>query len=174
MKEKLSAFIDDELSELEERQMLEALKRDDELRGTWERYHLFRAAVTRQGIGVSRNFADRVASALESEADTRAPLRFWPLVSGFAVAASIAAVAIVSVQSFGPVPTVVSPTAKSTTSASVVAAATAPSKTASTPASTNPQGRFNAYLVGHNESVSSAGLGGMLPYARVVIYDSDK
>ena len=33
---------------------------------------------------------------------------------------------------------------------------------------------LNAYLVEHDEFASTAGLGGMMPYVRVVSYDNDK
>jgi sigma-E factor negative regulatory protein RseA len=161
MKEKLSALIDAELSELEERQVLETLKSDPELRGSWERYHLIRAAATHQCLTLSAGFAERLSAKLEETTQQRAPLRFWPLASGFAVAASLAGVAILMVQMYKPLsgPTL---------------AQSAPTVTASTSASAEPDDRFNAYLVGHNEFRPAAGIGGMLPYARVVTFDTDK
>jgi len=33
---------------------------------------------------------------------------------------------------------------------------------------------LNAYLVEHDEFASTSGLGGMMPYVRIVSYDNDK
>ena len=33
---------------------------------------------------------------------------------------------------------------------------------------------LNAYLVEHDEFASASGLGGMMPYVRIVSYDNDK
>ena len=52
MNEKLSALIDAELDELDERRTLNALTEDAKLRATWERYHLIRAVMTRQIDGL--------------------------------------------------------------------------------------------------------------------------
>jgi sigma-E factor negative regulatory protein RseA len=167
MKETLSAFIDAELSEHEERQVVERLRTDVELRRTWERYHLIRAAVTRQLDALAPGgLADRVAGAIEGqEGRPRPRLRFWPLAGGFVAAASLAAMAILAAQTF-----IEAPTAAHTAAAPVLTASpTAPATTLASPGE-----RLNVYLVGHNEFMPTAGMGGMLPYARVVTYDTNK
>ena len=47
MKEKLSALVDNELDDLDERRVMAALEKDADLRRTWERYHLVRSALHR-------------------------------------------------------------------------------------------------------------------------------
>jgi sigma-E factor negative regulatory protein RseA len=175
MKEKLSAFIDAELSEHEERQVLQGLTTDAELRGTWERYHLIRAAMTGQLEALAPNgLVERVAARLADE-PRRQTLRSWPLAGGFVAAASLAALSIVGVQNFvaSPPPIVAAAPAKSTAAAPVAAAVANPTPT-STAKTVSPGERLNVYLVGHNEFMPTTGMSGMLPYARVVTYDSDK
>ncbi len=170
MKEKLSALIDDELDELDERRVWNALAGDAALRRAWGRYYLIRAAVTRQLATLAPlDLPERILARLdgEREADPRPWLRFWPLAGGFAVAASIAAVAILGMQALrGP------------TTASSLAVAPAPTEVASAASTASPQkdseDRLSLYLVGHNEFMPTAGMGSMLPYVRVVAHNPDK
>lgn len=163
MKEKLSAFVDAELSELEERHVLGALANDSELRSAWERYHLIRAAMTRQlSMLAPAGLSEQVLDKLGDTPRERLAPRYWHYAGGAAVAATVAAVAIVGLQ------TLYQPTAPA-----VPAAARAP--TAATVASTSASTQgLNPYLVGHNEFMPTAGMGGMLPYVRVVTLDPDK
>jgi sigma-E factor negative regulatory protein RseA len=172
-KEKLSALIDAELDELDERRTLNALAADAELRAAWERYHLIRAVMTRQFEALAApRLADRVMQRLESDArPAAAPLRFWPLAGGFAAAASVAAVAIVALQAIqqpAENPTTTAAVAAPVIATPVVAAASVPA------ASLDSEERLNLYLVGHNEFMPTAGMGGMLPYVRVVTHNQDK
>src|SRR5258706_9199406 len=101
IKEKLSALIDAELDDLDERRTLKALGSDAALRSTWERYHLIRAVMTRQlEVLAAPGLAERVMARLDDETRriTAPPLRFWPLAGGFAAAASVAAFAILTFQ----------------------------------------------------------------------------
>lgn len=177
IKEELSALMDAELDEVTERRALQALSQDAGLRERWERYHLIRAAMTQQlGTVTEANFCDRVMTRLDKEEAVKqqAPLRFWPLAGGFAAAASLAAIAVLVLQTFQPPnspetsPAVVAstPARLSTTPAPVVPVTTT--------ASTDTEERLNSYLVGHSEYMPTAGIGGMLPYVRVVAHGQDK
>lgn len=170
MKEKLSALVDAELSEHEERQVLERLKTDPALRATWDRYHLIRAAMTRQLEALApQGLAQRVSSQIETREPRVSRLRFWPLAGGFAAAASVAAVAIFVTQTF-----VVAPSSLATNSAGALAPVLTASNAAPASTPAPPPGERLNYLVGHNEFMPTGGMGGMLPYARVVTFDSDK
>jgi negative regulator of sigma E activity len=189
MNEKISALVDAELDELDERRVLGALKDDPQLCCTWERYHLIRAAMRHQlNVLAPSDMPERVRSRLEAEHEATPALRFWPLLGGFAAAAAVAVVAIFGLQTLrGPeTPVAVAPVAKvavdNTTSAvapvSTVAVednapAVADTVSASTP-SPNRDDRLNAYLVGHNEFMPIGGMGNMLPYVRVVTDNPDK
>lgn len=185
MKEKLSALIDAELDELTERRVLNALRDDVELRRTWERYHVIRAAVTRQlGTLLAPDFAGRVRARLEADGDeTGRRLRLWPLAGGFAAAALVAGAAFLGAQMLhapgSPLaPVAVAPSASEPASAPVTVATTVAAgpelaAAAEAPAPAAPGGRLNAYLVGHNEFMPTAGMGSMLPYVRVVTHRPD-
>src|SRR5438552_3599516 len=102
MSEKLSALMDNELSELEERRLLKDLEQDANLRATWERYHVIRAALRKEDLyQAPAGIADAVARAIGAE-----PVRHrsygvavgkW--LGGVAIAATVATVAVLSVQS---------------------------------------------------------------------------
>lgn len=194
MKEKLSAFIDAEIDELDERRVLNALRDDAELRRAWERYHVIRAAVTRQlGAVLPPDFAERVRARIEADgqAETAPPLRLWPLAGGFAAAALVAGAAFLGAQmlrapSSPLAPLAVAPPANEVASSqvNVATAAATPAELAAVaaeaPASEAPSaaveasaGRLDAYLVGHNEFMPTAGMGSMLPYVRVVTHRPD-
>lgn len=173
MKEKLSALMDAELDDLDMHRTLKGLAEDLELCNVWERYHVIRAAMTRQlGVLAEQGLAERVMARLEAEtgpADAR--LRFWPLAGGFAAAASLAAIAILALQPFDQTMT---GSPASVSSATDVASATATSATVAPAAASDREDRLSLYLVGHNEFMPTAGMGGMLPYVRVVSHAEDK
>jgi sigma-E factor negative regulatory protein RseA len=99
--EQLSAFHDGELASAESELLLKRLQRDPQLRATIGRYALIGEALrSTEAGGPSRNFAARVASAIEQEA---APAHAWrpaanwlKPIAGGAIAAGVAAVALVS------------------------------------------------------------------------------
>ncbi len=169
MNEKISALMDAELEKLEERRLLETLTRDAALRRTWERYHLARAAMTNQldYVAPSR-VAERVYAELQ-----HVPLmvdrsgKRW--VGGLAVAASVAALAIIGL------PALQRPSTPTTPTLAVSTFTPTGSRASATEVPDEPgEGRLSAYLVGHNEFMPTAGMGGMLPYVRVVTYDREK
>lgn len=173
MNEKLSALMDTELDELEERRVLDTLAHDVELRRTWGRYHIARAAMTRQLEYVApAQLADRIYAKLQDIALTVVPSRNvrYRWVGGLAVAASVAALAVFGLPALQRPTTPAAPTlAVNTFTPTELASATE-----AEPQDGRSEGRLNAYLVGHNEFMPTAGMGGMLPYVRVVTYDRDK
>ena len=176
MQEKLSAFVDGELDEFESRQLLAALSQDSALRRTWERYHLARSALHQDSeILVVSNIAERVAARLENEPSCAVGYRRQQavrLVSTLALAASVAAVAILGVQRLN----------QPESNASALVAVNKPVspqviRSGTTRWDTKEPGAenaLNAYLVEHNEFASASGIGGMMPYVRVVGYDNNK
>lgn len=177
MNERISALIDAELDELDERRTLNAMRHDAALRATWERYHLIRGAMTRQlGVLASRDLTERVLE--EIRGDGTAPsvsLRFWPLVGGFAAAASVALVAFLGLQAWRVPVTPVAPVAVAP--AKIVVAEKPAGGTAQTVAANTAtkngsargaEDRLHYYLFGHNEFMPTGAMGNMLPYVRVV------
>ncbi len=178
-KEEISALVDGEVSELQTGRLITVLEQDLELRHCWRHYHLI-GAVLRGGGGaeIQPCLGARVAKALESEPVTFAPRGLAPRMpalkwfAGLAVAASVAAIAVLSVQ-----------TAPQTTQ---FADASAPET--ATPQSVNELSgaqtqltankphapKLHNYLTNHNEYVTSAGMQGMLPYARSAAFDPNE
>lgn len=100
--EQLSAFMDDE-TEGRQQELVDDLLRDPELLDTWSRYHLISDCLQRNmPAQVDRELPEKVAAALESEPAILAPTRFPATVvkpvAGFAIAASVAALAIFGIQ----------------------------------------------------------------------------
>lgn len=171
MNEKLSALMDNELDELEMRRLLASLERDDTLRAAWGRYHLIGAALRREAP-MPADVAARVAAQLASHpapaGHARRPLtRFAGQV---ALAASVAAVAILGARLWlGGADEPVSPTARNDAAPVEYLRAGA---TRWDTTEREVESALNVYLVEHNEFAPAAGVSGMLPYGRVVGYDS--
>lgn len=174
MNEKISALMDAELDELDERRTLEVLARDPELRRTWDRYHLMRAAITRQLDYIApAQVAENVYAKLQDPAltiDHHRAAAGYRWLGGLAVAASVAALAIFGLPGLQQPNTPSAPTL----AVSTFTPADAVLASASEAPAPDSEGRLSAYLVGHNEFMPTAGMGGMLPYVRVVTYDRDK
>jgi sigma-E factor negative regulatory protein RseA len=101
--EQLSAFHDGELSAAESELLLKRVQRDPQLRAMVGRYALIGEALrSTEAGGPSRNFAARVAQAIEREETPRLswrPVANWlKPVAGGAIAAGVAAVALVSLR----------------------------------------------------------------------------
>ena len=198
-RERISAFMDGELRGSDCDRAVKSLYASPELRRDWARFHLIGDAMRKTGpIARAETIADRVSAELARErivhAAPRLRRRVWAPLAGLALAASVAAVAILGVRSVDDgieVQTVASvapvrqavpaaPPARSDTGSRVqrVAAASAQRMLASaagrpwSDAAGDAGARINAYLIHHSEH---AGLGvrGVLPYVRVVGYQSD-
>lgn len=184
IKEQLSALMDGELPEAERRLLLERLAREPDLRDHWTRYQLISSAL-HQGLPerIDLTLADRVQAALADDTayhgSTNRFARLLKPVAGLAVAASVAVVAILAVQ-----------TSQAPTSSPVQIAAT-PDVTGDPGVMPGPEAytrvagtrwdaqqrqvreRLNEYLVNHSEYAASGGMPGMQPYVRIVGYDQE-
>jgi sigma-E factor negative regulatory protein RseA len=168
MNEKLSAFVDNELSEIEERRVFAEINGDPGLRATWGRYHLIRAALRKELDHVApAGLCGTVARAIAAEPVQRYALarRLGKVVGGLAIAATVATVAILNF------PTPLTPSRDTAPVASNRPATAVAARTEARPsAATHP---LNAYLVEHNEFAPTAGMGNMLPYVRSVKHDNN-
>ncbi|MCW8875355.1 MAG: sigma-E factor negative regulatory protein [Gammaproteobacteria bacterium] len=175
LQEQLSALVDDELPAAEHALLLERLARDGGLRECLGRYQLMRDVLNnRVAMPVDGRFVDRVMHAIEAEPAYQARsgpwLRLAKPLAGVAVAASVALVAVLALQNVDPgttgssTPQVASaglPATELVASGEVWERRPAPAG-----------GRLNGYLVQHNEYAASSGVQGVLPYVRIVGYDS--
>ena len=173
MKEKLSALVDNELDELEERRVLAALESDTPLRQTWQRYHLARSILqgdlsAAAALDVSEELAKRIA-ADPSAATIFQPHKAIRFVGTLAIAASVAAIAIVGVQWLYQSPP--APLALVADSKPAPAAIVRAVTTSSDAGDEETVNALNAYLVEHEEFASTPGIGGMMSYVRVVSSD---
>ncbi len=89
--EELSAFMDGELDADRARFLQQRLRHDADLRARWERWQLLSSSMRRQAQPLPRDFADRVASALDAAAVHAVPVRSRALrwAGGVALAASL-------------------------------------------------------------------------------------
>lgn len=102
-KESLSALMDGEAEELEFHRTLRRTDESDELRDTWRRYQLAAAAMRRDLPHQVIDYSASIRLALEDEpalGRNAALSRMMKPLGRFAIAASVAAVAIVGVQQY--------------------------------------------------------------------------
>lgn len=184
IREQLSALVDDELSDLERPLLLGRLERDPGLRACLGRYQLI-SEVMRGGTAraAGLGIADRVHAALEQEAtyhpaDTAtsgaspAVARLWKPLTGLAVAASVAMVAVLSLQRFdqggGEVERVAGGDPGTTSASAPVLRVSEGEWDRIEPRVAK---RLDDYLVNHNEFAASRGVQGVMPYVRIVGFE---
>ena len=178
--ENLSAFVDGE-TELDQSE-LKQLATDEELKSRWSRYHLIREAMTQQThIPVADDWMATLHDKLDAEPTVLAPTmnkpsrlqKVYKQVAGLAVAATVAAVAIVTLQNGQIIPeqsvtlAKVAPitTAKQTNAFSNVSARTGTTQRKLDREATS---KLSSYIVNHYEYSMSNKLQGMIPYMRIV------
>ena len=178
----LSAMVDGELPDAEMNLALRRLSRDNDTQGRWERYHLISDAVQGHLPAVfDAGFATRLREAIDREPLPQPTVRSLPAwykpVTGFALAASVVLTALFGLQLTQPdaalLPDSNSPLAASTSSASRPVQAVSlnpPAAEASEPT----EARLNSYLVNHNGYASRNSVNGMLPYVRMVGYQTNR
>ena len=183
--ELLSTVIDGEVGSLD-RQTLVTIASDETSRATWARYHLIGDVLRDNLTGVaSASFSERVRAAVDQEPTVLAPgrrNRLWLTpVAGFAVAASVAALAVIGIKQMGPSPLSNTDEIAVVAPAPTVNVAAAPATSvAETPEILHPvpgtlekHRRLNGYLVKFNEQRSSLGVPGVNPYVRIVGFESE-
>ncbi len=166
--EQLSALVDDELPSAEQELLIKQLAGDTDLSQRLARYQLISDAMQNHlPQCVDPDFRIRVQGALPDAAGNHATAglaAFIKPLAGLAMAASVAVVAVLSVQAFRQ---------ESASGVPAVASAPAASDYIRANGSTDPaqvrivraDKALDVYLVNHNEF---AGSRGMLPYARLV------
>jgi len=167
LNEQLSALIDDELPGSEHDLLLRRVESDDQLYQRLSRYQLISDALqSHLPERVDPAFSRRVKILLRSEPALSRHSRLAALTrpaAGLAVAASVAVMAVMSLQSAQqgtPSP------------AAVVASAPPPAgdylRVSDEPGNPSVDRKLDIYLVNHNEYAVNRGMQGMLPYVRIV------
>jgi sigma-E factor negative regulatory protein RseA len=178
-KEQLSAWMDGEIAAAEAEASIGRACADPGARHTWGRYHLIRAALQNEAgpLGVD-GVADAVHQRLIDEPTVLAPRRGVPretikrAVTGTAMAASVAALAIIGLQ-WGAVPESANPgpVADAVERGDYIRSVAA---TRWDTVSPEAEGDLNLYLVEHSEFMPASRMNGMMSYVRFVGYDSNK
>ncbi|GMQ90545.1 MAG: hypothetical protein BMS9Abin10_0938 [Gammaproteobacteria bacterium] len=178
MKQSISALMDAELSEHEHARVLKALVRDHDLRATWERYHVIRAALSKDlGPLLSADLSSRIAERVRQlpTPDRAAGFRRWrPAVrwaGAVALAASVSAVAVLGARWFvsSEPPATLSPVASLPLQQGDIVRAGLRWDT-SKPAVAE---QLNIYLIEHNEFMPTSGINSVMSYGRFVGYDNN-
>ncbi len=188
IREQVSAMADDELSDLERPLLLGRLQRDPELRACLGRYQLI-GEVMRGGTGATATLgvADRVQRALAADVPMNIPavkrgsrrVGWVRPVSGAAIAASVALVAVLSVSSLRntetqPVPTLAAGQPATGPDAAVVTRVSDAGAERWERLDPRIDQRLSGYLVNHNEYAASRGVQGVMPYVRIVGYNTSE
>jgi len=197
--EQISAAVDDELPAAEAGLLVRRLTADTQLRARWERYHLISDSLRNHlPRATAAGLAARVHAALEPEPVPGAvPGRMRRILkpaAGFAIAASVALIAVVGVQTVqrqtapAPVQVATAPDAAPAVAADLAPAATV-AETGPVPGATRNMELvaapgasldlaqpgatpdLNDYLLSHSGHVVNPGMQGMLPYVRIVGYE---
>ena len=193
-REQISAFMDGETRGSESGRAIEDMYRSPERRRTWSRYHLIGDALrATASVPGADTIADRVSAQLAGErvvhAESRFRLRAWTPLRGLALAASLAAVAVLGIvlhddgsdlqiastaEPAGQAPTFAQTPQLVTGSRAQRVAGAAAQRTFAGPAywprgdaAPDAEARIHTYLINHSEH-GGHGLGGVLPYVRVV------
>ena len=152
--------MDGELDDRAAGEVIQAMGRDGEVRAAWRTYHLIGDAL-RDGRLLSTDFTERVARQLAAEPTVLAPRRLQPQPrTWYALAASVAAVALVGWLAFAPQPSPVAPMAQQAPAIAQVA----PAKPVLVPL---PSGASD-YLLAHQAFSPRVSFQGMAPYVRTV------
>ncbi|MDA1370491.1 MAG: sigma-E factor negative regulatory protein [Proteobacteria bacterium] len=113
-KEALSALLDNEAGDLELRRLLKAMDESPEIAVTWSRYNLVQSVLHDVGTPVNSSLIERINQQLQSEAPlsvitsgSASSASAWQQgLSKMAIAASVAAVFVVTFQTSLPSPAV--------------------------------------------------------------------
>ncbi|MFZ1827715.1 MAG: RseA family anti-sigma factor [Candidatus Competibacteraceae bacterium] len=179
----LSAMVDGELADAEINLALRRLSRDSDVQGRWERYHLI--SDTLQGhlpAALDTAFALRLRQAIDREPAPQPAVRPLPAwykpITGFALAASVVLTALFGLQLTQP-DAVLTPKPSIAVSPPVlpmlspVQTVSLASSSANDPDEPTDT-RLNSYLVNHNGYASRNSVNGMLPYVRMVGYQTNR
>ncbi len=176
LNEQVSACVDGENDATETALLLRRLSQDDGLRSRWARYHLISDALKNNlPEHPSLSLADRIHQAVAQETTPQrafSAARLLKPAAGFAIAASVAALAVFAVRSL---PTATTP-AQTQQLASVAAPPQQPRYQGTRWDRTQPEvaARLNTYMLNHSGHAETAGMQGVLPYVRIVGYDVEQ
>ena len=177
--EHLSSLMDGELSNEAGSFLTRRLFSNEEMCGSWERYHLIRDCIRQPGSKqMVTGFSARVSATLETEEVPTVSAwrtnRWLKPASGLAIAASVALVAImVTAPQSGQIPGEVDATlatqgAQPFISPNTLARSPVSQAASFAPAQQANSNRLNAYLLRHNQMARTAGRQGFVSFVPIV------
>jgi len=177
--EHLSSLMDGELSSEAGLFLTRRLFSDDEMCETWERYHLIRDCIRQPGskqmvTGLSTKLRASLAAEEVPTVSAWRNNRWLKPVSGLAIAASVALVAIVvSAPQPGHSPgdsetALTTPANQPFVSPNTLARSPASQAVSYSPAQQANSNRLNAYLLRHNQMARTAGRQGFVSFVPIV------
>jgi sigma-E factor negative regulatory protein RseA len=180
--EQISALVDDELAEAELELVLRRLTADADVRGTWQRYHLANEAL-RNGLSrsVDLTFADKVSARVAAESEHQAPAvapAWGRPARGLAVAASVLVVFLTGAL-------LIPDEAGDDSQFAGVEATAPPEATANTRVAEAPpivrdrwqpdsSQKVYPYLANHSQLATSGTFPAVLPYVRMIGYETPR
>lgn len=181
--ERVSALVDDEFEPRQLDALLAQMRKDDDLRARWARYHLISDALHNNLTpGVGLDLSHKVSAALEHEPVIFAPVwqrllpsrRLAKRAAGVAVAASVTAVAILGAQWNSQQGQMAVMAANGRAAAPLQVALEQPLASEHSAKEEVWVRNLDSYVVNHNEYSGSTTMHGVLPYARLVGYESQQ
>lgn len=181
--EDLSALIDGEYDN-DPDAVIGHICRDEQLRQAWARYHLISDCLKGHlPEHISMSVGEGVHRLLETEPTVLVPKRrlnhyLRPAV-GFAIAASVAVVAILAIQhnnsslTGSDAETLAAKPSVQGNIEQYTFAAAGPMQPVST-GDKSANSRMNSYLVNYNEQRANAGMQGIFPYVRIVAHEKQE
>lgn len=177
--EHLSSLMDGELSREAGSFLTRRLFSDEEMCGSWERYHLIRDCIRQPGSKqMITGFSARVSATLDAEDVPTVSAwrnnRWLKPVSGLAIAASVALVAImVTAPQPGQAPgesdtALVTPDPQPFVSPNTLARSPVSQAASFAPGQQANPNRLNAYLLRHNQMARTAGRQGFVSFVPIV------
>jgi len=184
--ERLSALVDNEVTDAEAEASVDALLRDPQARSRWARYHTERTAIHGERTDwLSPGFANRVSAAVDAEPrmlapQPRAPARStaWRRrVGGGAIAAGIALVTAAVVFSVDTAPDSPGVELADGRTQPVASEGVSPVRLTAEAADGISQAareRMGQYLARHAEATGMDGLPGVLPFSRLSGFNANQ
>ena len=177
--EHLSSLMDGELSRDAGLFLTRRLFNDDEMCEKWERYHLIRDCIRQPGSKqMVTGLSVRLSASLDAEESPGVSAwrnnRWLKPVSGLAIAASVAMVAImVTAPQQGQIPAdagaaLNAPASKPFVSPNTIAVTPASQAVSYSPSQQVNINRLNAYLLRHNQMARTAGRQGFVSFVPIV------
>jgi sigma-E factor negative regulatory protein RseA len=186
-------MMDNEYTEHECALALRRLGKDDELLACWARYHLISDALKDQVPDVlNTDFSARMRGLIDAEpahesasavvqktaqtAGRRARGAWFKPAAGFAVAASVAGVALLGLRGWDQVPSqnVLQVAQQEVPVVASLSANASTGQAMSVSDQAEMAEKLNAYLLNHNELATLNGINGVLPYMRMVNYQASR